>query len=115
KGRMLELNEGVNWVPAHFKHKRFAHTIETSPDWGVSRTRYWATVMPIWKNEDGDELVMGSIEEMMQYTDQITKEIEDGKAVYYMNGKKFMLHRDFCDKVILTKDGKEYRRIPEVL
>lgn len=115
KKRMLELNEGVNWIPEHFKYKRFAHTVETSPDWGISRTRYWATILPLWESKDGDKLVMGSIEEMTQYTDQIEKREEDGKTVYYMDGKKFMLHRDFCDKLVLKKDGKEYFRVSEVM
>jgi len=58
---------------------------------------------------------MGSFEDMMQYTDQIEKREEDGRTVYYLDGEKLTLHRDMCDKIVLTKDGKEYRRIPEVL
>ncbi|WKZ31000.1 MAG: isoleucine--tRNA ligase [Candidatus Dojkabacteria bacterium] len=115
KKRMLELNENVNWVPGHFKHGRFADTVETSPDWAVSRNRYWATVLPLWKSEDGEELVMGSIAEMAELTDQLEAREEKGKTVYYLDGEKFSLHRDFCDKLVLKKDGKEYRRVPEVL
>ncbi len=115
KQRMVELNEEVNWVPDNIKHGRFEQTLATSPDWAISRNRFWATVMPIWKSEDGDEIVVGSFEEMMQYTDQIEKRQENGKAAYYLDGKKMSLHRDFCDKLVFKKDGKEYRRIPEVL
>jgi isoleucyl-tRNA synthetase len=115
KPRMLELQKKINWVPETFK-KRFEYVLETSPDWAISRTRYWATVMPIWESEDGDQIVVGSIEEMMEYTDQIEKvDLDNGKYEYRLDGEKIKLHRDFCDKLVFKKDGKEYHRIPEVL
>ncbi len=110
KPKMLELQEKINWVPDTFK-KRFLNVLETAPDWAISRNRYWATVMPVWESEDGDQLVVGSFEEMMQYTDQIEKVGDE----YRLNGKKMTLHRDVCDQLIFVKEGKEYRRIPEVL
>lgn len=115
KENMLKHNESINWVPSHIKDGRFANAIETSPDWAISRDRYWATIMPLWVADDGDQLVMGSIAEMMEYTDLIEAREEDGKTVYYMDDKPMSLHRDFCDKIVLTKDGKEYRRTPQVL
>ena len=114
KARMLELEPEVNWTPDTFE-KRFLNVLETSPDWAVSRNRYWATIMPIWQNDDGEQIVVGSFEEMMQYTDQIEKREEDGKPVYYLDGEKLTLHRDMCDKLVFKKDDKEYYRIPEVL
>ncbi|MDO8498833.1 MAG: isoleucine--tRNA ligase [bacterium] len=115
KKRMLELNEKISWIPAHLKHGRFGQTLETSPDWCISRNRYWATIMPLWKSEYGEEIVMGSIEEMMQYTDQITKRMVEGKEKYFFGMEPMDLHRDICDKIVFTKDGKQYRRVPEVL
>ncbi|MFW5720539.1 MAG: class I tRNA ligase family protein, partial [Candidatus Dojkabacteria bacterium] len=73
KARMLELNQDINWIPEHIKEGRFAKTVASSPDWAVSRNRYWATILPLWKSEDGEEIVIGSFEEMTQYTDQVTK------------------------------------------
>lgn len=64
KDKMLKLNEKVNWYPPHYKEKRFANTIKNSPDWNISRTRYWATIMPIWEAEDGDQIVVGSFDEI---------------------------------------------------
>jgi len=115
KKRMLELNEKINWIPEGLKESRVKHTLETAPDWCISRNRYWATILPMWKSDDGDELVVGSIEEMMQYTDQLEKKEEDGKVKYYFQGEPMTLHRDVCDKLVFKKDGNEYRRIPEVL
>lgn len=115
KPKMLELQKKINWVPNTFK-KRFKNVLETSPDWAISRNRYWATIMPVWESEDGDQIVVGSFEEMMEYTDQIEKvELDDKRIEYRMNGKKMTLHRDVCDSLIFKKNGKEYHRISEVL
>ncbi len=118
KEAMHKHNQEVNWVPSHFKEGRFAHTIETAPDWGISRNRYWATIMPLWVSEDGAQLVVGSFDEMMEYTDQLVKvesENADEPSKYTMDGVEVSLHRDFMDKIVLIKDGKEFKRVPEVL
>jgi isoleucyl-tRNA synthetase len=115
KDRMLELGQDINWIPSHVKEKRWNNTISTSPDWCISRNRYWLTIMPIWKSSEGDLIVIGSLEDFLQYTDQVTKETINGKTQYLFEGKPMDLHRDICDKIILKKDNKEYRRIPEVL
>jgi isoleucyl-tRNA synthetase len=109
--KILSDNENVNWVPEHFKKGRFEKTVESAPDWCISRNRYWATIMPIWQDETGENLVVGSIDEITKYTNQLEKR-EDG---YYFEGEPFRLHRDICDQLILEKDGKKYKRIPEVL
>ncbi|QQS17870.1 class I tRNA ligase family protein [Candidatus Saccharibacteria bacterium] len=46
---MLEQNENINWFPGHVKHGRFANTVESAPDWNLSRDRFWATAMPVWE------------------------------------------------------------------
>ena len=115
KPKMLKLQKKINWIPDIFK-KRFKNVLETAPDWAVSRNRYWATIMPVWESKDGEQIVVGSIEEMMEYTDQVEKvELGNGKLEYRVDGKKMTLHRDVCDKLVFKKDGKEYHRIPEVL
>ncbi len=117
KKKMRELNKGVNWVPKHYGTKRFVEVIDNAPDWCISRTRYWGTIMPLWQTKDKkDELVIGSIDELMKYTDQVVKE-ENG--CFFINKKgekeKFSFHRDICDKIILTNNGKKYYRVPEIL
>ncbi len=115
KDRMLELNQKINWVPPHFKDGRFADVIKNAPDWCISRTRYWATIMPLWRAADGEEIVCGSIEEMSKYNSEITAKEVDGKKVWFFGEKKLWLHRDVCDQIILTKDGKEFKRVTDVM
>lgn len=99
KPKMLEHNEQINWVPEHLKHGRFKHVIESAPDWCISRSRFWATPMPVWRAEDGDTIVVGSIEELEELSGQTVRD----------------LHRPFIDRIVINKDGKEFTRIPEVL
>ncbi len=115
KARMLELNGQINWIPKHIKNGRSKETIETSPDWCISRNRYWATIMPIWKSDDGDEIVIGSLKELTEYCDKVTKKNVDGRDKYFFEGKEMDLHRDTCDKIVLTKGEKKYHRVSEVL
>ncbi len=117
KKKILKLNEDVDWTPEHFGSKRFVNVVENSPDWCISRTRYWGTIMPLWQTEDGiDQIVVGSREEIMQYTDQVVKVEEQ---YYFVDEKgekeKFTFHRDICDKIVLEKEGKKYHRVPEIL
>ncbi|HEY4964737.1 MAG TPA: isoleucine--tRNA ligase [Candidatus Saccharimonadales bacterium] len=100
---MLEKNGDVNWFPKHIKHGRFEKTIETAPDWNLSRDRFWATAMPVWKGVDssGKELVkvVGSYEELEQLSG-VT--LED-------------YHRPWIDDVTFTFEGVKYTRIEKVL
>lgn len=103
KAQMLEQNENVNWFPGHLKEGRFHKNIEQAPDWNLSRDRFWATAMPVWKGTaaDGKVLtkVVGSYEELKQLSGV---ELED-------------YHRPWIDDVTFTIDGVEYKRIDKVL
>ena len=68
KDKMLAENEKINWTPAHLKEGRFKHNLETAPDWTISRNRFWATPLPIWKDPAGKVTVIGSLEELKQRT-----------------------------------------------
>ena len=66
KSLMLEQNEHINWFPEHLKHGRFAKNIEQAPDWNLSRDRFWATAMPVWKGDRGTVKVVGSYAELKE-------------------------------------------------
>jgi isoleucyl-tRNA synthetase len=69
KKKLLQANEEVTWHPEHLKHGRFQNIIETAPDWTISRNRFWASPLPIWKHEKtGDITVLGSVEELRKHT-----------------------------------------------
>ncbi len=101
KPKLLQSNRKINWYPEFLKDGRVRHTIETAPDWNISRNRYWASAMPVWASADGEKIVVGSIKDLKKYATNIKGKIE--------------LHKDYLDKVILKKNGKEFRRIPEVM
>jgi isoleucyl-tRNA synthetase len=100
---MLENNGQVNWFPEHIKSGRSAKTIQTAPDWNISRDRFWATAMPVWKGKDKDGKehvkVVGSYAELKELSGV---ELED-------------YHRPWIDEVTFKIDGIEYKRIDKVL
>jgi len=97
---MLEENtEHINWFPDHIKHGRFEKTIETAPDWNLSRDRFWATAMPVWKGDKGTVKVIGSYQELK---DLSGVELED-------------YHRPWVDDITFDIDGEHFTRIDKVL
>jgi isoleucyl-tRNA synthetase len=101
KDRMKKTNAGVNWYPGHFKMGRYLKSLESAPDWCISRSRYWGSPVPVWECPNGHRFVPGSIAELE-------------KAA----GKKITdLHKPQIDEVtVQCKECKEKaHRVPEVL
>lgn len=100
---LVENTEHINWFPPHIKHGRFEKTVQTAPDWNLSRDRFWATPMPVWKGVDakGKEhvKVVGSFDELEQ-----------------LSGKRLNdYHRPWIDDITFKVDGVTYTRIDKVM
>ena len=99
KPLMLEKNEDINWFPAHLKHGRFAKNIEQAPDWNLSRDRFWATAMPVWRGDKGTLKVVGSYDEL-----------------YELSGVRLEdYHRPWVDQIEFDIDGEHFTRVDKVL
>lgn len=99
KPLMLEQNEHINWFPSYLKHGRFAKNIEQAPDWNLSRDRFWATAMPVWKGDRGTVRVVGSYTELKELSGV---ELDD-------------YHRPWVDDITFEIDGEKFTRIDKVL
>lgn len=99
KPLMLDENEHINWFPRHLKHGRFAKNIEQAPDWNLSRDRFWATAMPVWKGDRGTVKVVGSYAELKELSGV---ELDD-------------YHRPWVDDITFEIDGEKFTRIDKVL
>ena len=103
KSQLLAHNQKINWFPEHLKEGRFAKNIAAAPDWNLSRDRFWATPMPIWRGQDKSgqtkTIVVGSYQEL---ADLSKKKLKD-------------YHRPAVDEITFKKDGVTYRRIDKVI
>lgn len=99
RDKLVATNKEVSWIPENMKEGRFGKWLEGARDWAVSRSRFWGTPLPIWRSDDGEILCVGS-----------RQELEDLSGVKVDN-----LHKHIIDDVTITKGGKIFRRIPEVL
>ena len=103
RDRLVANNNTVNWMPENIKEGRFGNFLENVIDWGLSRSRYWGTPLPVWECECGHYHVIGSIEELKKLGKDVPDDIE--------------LHKPYIDGITIKceKCGKEMHRVPDVI
>lgn len=103
RNEMLVKNENINWFPSHFKEKRFKNTVETAPDWNLSRDRFWATPIPVWRGTKSDgEVVTKVVGSYAELKDLSEIELED-------------YHLPYVDRITFEIGGVKMKRIEKVM
>ena len=107
KQRLLDANEDVSWYPEHLKQGRFRNIVEGAPDWTISRNRYWASPLPIWKHPGtGAVTVIGSVEDLRAHTKRNNRYLimRHGRAE---SNDRRVISTEATDPVHLTDEGKK--------
>ena len=127
KERMSELNKTINWHPESTGSGRFGNWLDNLNDWNLSRSRFWGTPLPIWRSEDGEELCIGSVEELYN---EIEKAVAAGvmetnplKEKGFVPGDmsqenydRIDLHRPYVDYIkLVSPTGKPMKRETDLI
>ncbi|MBI4975778.1 isoleucine--tRNA ligase [Candidatus Peregrinibacteria bacterium] len=106
KNKLLKNNQKIHWQPEHIKDGRFGKWLDNVRDWGISRNRFWGCAIPVWECDCGNQICIGSVEEL--------KEKSNGKVPE--NKGKLDLHKPYVDEIYFDCDkcGGKMKRLSDV-
>ena len=124
--RMFELNQEINWKPKSTGEGRFGNWLKTANDWNLSRSRFWGIPLPIWTDEENEEIkVIGSAKELIN---EIEVSVKNGHMlsnpysdfdIGNMSDENYLnidLHKDIVDEITLTSSkGKPMKREKDII